>query len=151
MSYRHGSPSVDLVGKIPVLEFAVRSLYGGSRLVSLSFGLLHRKRYNAHMGPLVDDDLSPDYVCIGIDVRVEIAFVHEGRRNRCVGRRYLHERDRNLAVVDTGSCNDVADRDAEVVGCQMNLIPYEPPSLLVAPSSSALQSVSTAFPVERLT
>ena len=121
--------SVDLVGKIPVLEFAVRSLYGGSRLVSLSLGLLHRKRYNAHMGPLVDDDLSPDYVCIGIDVRVEIALVHEGVEEIGALVCHLHERDRNLAVVDTGPCNDVADRDAEVVGCQMNLIPYEPLSL----------------------
>jgi hypothetical protein len=39
---------------------------------------------------------------------------------------HLHERDRSLAVVDAGPGNDVGDRNAEVVCCQMNLIPYEP-------------------------
>ena len=42
---------------------------------------------------------------------------------------HLHERDCNLAVVDAGPGNNVGDRNSEVVGCQMNLIPYEPLSL----------------------
>lgn len=120
------SPSIDLVGKIPILQFAVRSLNGGSRLVSCRLGLLHWQWADALPCPLVDDDLPADHISIGVDVRVEIPFVHEGVEEISASACYLHQRYGYLAIMDAGAGHCIGDRDAEVVGCQMGLVPYVP-------------------------
>ena len=121
-----GAPPIDLVGKVPVLEFAVRSLNGGSRLVSRRFGLVHRWCGYTAAGPLVDDRLPPDHVGVGIDVGVEIPLVHEGVQEIRALEGRLHQRHCNLAVMDAGPGHGVGDRHAVVVGRQMGLVPYEP-------------------------
>jgi len=77
-----------------------------------------------HVALLVDDRLHADYLCIGIDGRVDVVLVHECIQEIGALPGHLHQWDCQLAVMDTGTGNGEGNRDAEVIGCDVGLVPY---------------------------